>query len=105
MHSSEGGEVEEAAAGAFTPVKTAVRDLVEKCWSPPAKTSRAACTDRHARKYLLEARGISLSTLVKYLQNLEQAVFKLPWSDILTVWIECQRRRMICSSRTSVGQK
>ena len=77
MPSSEDEEVGEVAAYAFTPVKTAVRDLVEKCWPPPAKTSRAACTDRHARKYLLEACGISLSTLVKCLQNVEQAVFEI----------------------------
>jgi hypothetical protein len=37
MPSADDEEVEEVAADAFTPVKTAVRDLVEECWSPPPR--------------------------------------------------------------------
>ena len=78
MPSSEDEEVEGVAADAFTPVKTAVRDLVEECWSPPVRTSRAACTQRYAAsKDLLGACGISLRTPVGDLKSLAQAVTEI----------------------------
>ena len=78
MPSSDDEEVEDVAPDAFTPVKTAVRDLQEECWSPPVRTSRAACAERYAAsKDLLEACGITLTTPIKELKSLAQAVTEI----------------------------
>ena len=78
MPSSDDEEVEDVAPDAFTPVKTAVRDLQEECWSPPVRTSRAACAERYAAsKDLLEACGITLTTPIKDLKSLAQAVTEI----------------------------
>ena len=78
MPSSDDEEVEDVAPDAFTPVKTAVRDLQEECWSPPVRTSRTACAGRYAAsKDLLEACGIALTTPIKELKSLAQAVTEI----------------------------
>ena len=78
MPSSEDEEVEDVAPDAFTPVKTAVRDLQEECWSPPVRTSRSACAERYAAsKDLLDACGITPTTPIKDLKQLAQAVTEI----------------------------
>ena len=81
MPSSDDEEVEDVAADAFTPVKTAVRDLVEGVLPPPpppARTSRSACAGRYAAsKDLLEACGFTLTTPIKDLKSLAQAVTEI----------------------------
>ena len=78
MPSSDDEEVEDVAPDAFTPVKTAVRDLQEECWSPPVRTSRTACAGRYAAsKDLLDACGITPTTPIKELKQLAQAVTEI----------------------------